>query len=322
MRPAQIENWALEIINRVENSQPNEDSRVELKADWINPEKAARQIAGHANSARGEPVLWLVGVDQDHGVVGVDYRDLSAWYASVMAQFDGIAPRMIDINVPCQGKTVVALLFETDRAPFVIRNPAFGSQAGVSIAFEVPWREGTSTRTANRSDLIRLLVPLLNLPEVETLGGELILSVHDRHHWHLKLELYITPQIGVPTVIPFHKCEASVTLPAQAILVDLQMIRLVPPYKPTTGRGAWGLGWEPDSYTAASTQNELILQGPGVVNLSGEAWTDEPPSGLEGSRAEIRIRILPVYANTSILISESLGWVPTEEKGEIGRWKR
>lgn len=41
MKPVQIENWALEIISRVENCQPNEDSRVELKAGWIPPDKAA-----------------------------------------------------------------------------------------------------------------------------------------------------------------------------------------------------------------------------------------------------------------------------------------
>lgn len=49
MRKTDIEFWALSIIERVEKGQPVEDSRVELKGDWIDPKKAARRIAGHAN---------------------------------------------------------------------------------------------------------------------------------------------------------------------------------------------------------------------------------------------------------------------------------
>jgi hypothetical protein len=323
MRPIQVENRALEIISRVEAGQPNEDVRVELKANWIEPQKAARQIAGHANAARGEPVLWLIGVDQDRGVVGADQLELSNWYAEVASEFDGMAPEMIDTNVPYHDRTVVALLFETDRAPFVIRNPDYGVKSGVSIAFEVPWREGTSTRTANRSDLIRLLVPLLNLPEVETLHGNLTLSQSTlsqsgMYCWHLRIQLYITPQAGIPVVIPFHRCEASATLPDRGAPINLGNVRLAPPDKLASGRD---LQYEPDSYTIANTGSELIVQGPGLVNFSGEAYTDKQPTALEGSIAEIRARLLPTHANNSIVIAESLAWDPSRESQEIGRWK-
>jgi hypothetical protein len=53
MRPPEIEAWALDVIRRVSSGQPHEDFRVELKADWITTEKAARRLAGHANAARG-----------------------------------------------------------------------------------------------------------------------------------------------------------------------------------------------------------------------------------------------------------------------------
>lgn len=158
MKNSQIERWALEIIDRVEAHQPIEDSRVELKAKWPDdPAKAARRIAGHANAARGEHILWLIGVDEENGVLGVDYREMTDWFAGVSKQFDGLAPRCYDLNVPTgKGRTVVALLFETDRAPFVVVNPAFGNTKGEGVRFEVPWREGTQVRTATRSDLIRL----------------------------------------------------------------------------------------------------------------------------------------------------------------------
>jgi hypothetical protein len=35
MRTHQIEEWALRAVERAEKHQPNEDDRVELKANWI-----------------------------------------------------------------------------------------------------------------------------------------------------------------------------------------------------------------------------------------------------------------------------------------------
>lgn len=318
MRLVQIESWALDVIHRVDAGQPNEDARVELKADWIDPQKAARLIAGHANSARGDPVLWLVGVDQVRGVVGVDHKELANWLAAVVSEFNGMPPTMVDINVPYSGETVVALLFETDRAPFVIKNPAFGVESGVSIAFEVPWREGTLTRTANRSDLIRLLVPMLNLPEVELLDGELVLSEYDKYHWGLRIQLYITPQEGATVVIPFHRCEAMVKLPALEAPIDLGDIRLAPPYKGIPG--PLGSGMERDSYTVANTGNELILQGPGCVNLSGAAWADELPTELEGSTVEVQAKLSPTHAHNAVVITKPMVWNPSDNNNEIARW--
>jgi hypothetical protein len=54
MRRAELEAWVLEVLERVEQGKPVEDSRVELKREWPDPERAARRIAGHANAARGE----------------------------------------------------------------------------------------------------------------------------------------------------------------------------------------------------------------------------------------------------------------------------
>jgi hypothetical protein len=92
MRTHEIENWALRAIERVELRQPNEDSRVEIKVEWLEPKRAARRIAGHANALRGEPVLWIIGVDEQSGVIGASQNELSTWWEQVKAQFDGPAP--------------------------------------------------------------------------------------------------------------------------------------------------------------------------------------------------------------------------------------
>lgn len=166
MRSAEIERWALEIARRVENQQPVEDSRVELKRAWpTNHANAARRIAGHANAARGETVLWLIGIDETGSVIGADYNEFSNWISQVESNFDQLAPRRHDVNVPTNsGQTIVAIAFETNRAPFVVKNPHFGSRANDPISLEVPWRDGTRVRSATRQELILILADTGSLP--------------------------------------------------------------------------------------------------------------------------------------------------------------
>jgi len=123
MKAHEIEYKVLNIIDRVNSAQPIEDYLVELKSEWPSPEKAARQIAGHANAARGAPILWLIGVDQEHGVVGAEVNELANWYTAVKSLFDGLSPYLTYINIPYKQHTVVALHFDTSRAPYVVKNP-------------------------------------------------------------------------------------------------------------------------------------------------------------------------------------------------------
>lgn len=156
MNSQQVELWAREIIAAVLSNQPVEDSRVELKSSWIPADKAAPRLAGHANSSRGTPILWLVGVDEkNRALVDADPKERENWYASVQKCFDGFAPRLaVDVNIRINNCTVVALYFETHReAPYVIKN----SQGGFP-EFIVPWREGTRLRAARRDELLRILI--------------------------------------------------------------------------------------------------------------------------------------------------------------------
>jgi hypothetical protein len=157
----ELELWTLDIIYAVLNNQPVEDSKIELKTEWPEPNRAARQLAAHANAARGVPVLWLVGIDEKaRSIVGAQATELANWFPSVEQFFDGNAPRMVlHVNVRSGGATIVALYFETHQgAPFVVKNAEGGYPQ-----FVVPWREGASTRTASRYDLLRILVPIRRL---------------------------------------------------------------------------------------------------------------------------------------------------------------
>jgi len=318
MRPIEIETWALGIVGRLIGGQPNEDALVELKASWPDPRKAARQLAGHANSARGNRILWLIGVGQKSGVQGANHEELSSWYPTLSAEFDGIAPTLQDINVPFEGKTIVGLVFETDRAPYVVKNPAFGLEPGTPVSLEVPWREGTATRTATRKDLLRILAPLAQLPVFELLEAQLFFRRYDHHQWYLHMDLYAIPQTPASVVIPFHKCHVSIHPLGFATPVSISPIRLTPPYRMMPGGSPFAS--EPDFINVAHTQHDLFLQGPGRVNLSAETWTEAVPRIAECHSVTVTASLSPVLSSTPALISAELNLSPTDDKNAIAHW--
>jgi hypothetical protein len=323
MRKHQIENWALSVIERVESGQPNEDFRVELKSQWLDPQKAARQIAGHANAARGEPILWLIGVDQKNGVIGANQIELADWYAQVKAQFDGLAPELVDLNVPVKGTAVVTLFFETDRAPFVVKNPAYGSSGGGSVSLEVPWRENTSTRSATRSDLIRLLSPLQKVPSFELLTGELVVqkmniggkSIEETWQWTLTLKLYVVPKNIDRVVIPFHQCNAWLEIVGWLPRTHFPGVSLSPLYsrvsKFSRERAL------PQSLTIKGTNTEVLIDGPGMLCLNLSARI---PTVKESFTNDVQFSAKLLPANTEHSVSISATLVPSPPKGELARW--
>lgn len=210
MRPSEIENWALNIIDQVTAGQSVEDSRVELKSELLDDhDKAARRIAGHANAARGEHILWLLGVNEDGSVQDISIEDFAKWYAQVESRFDGLAPSLQEVRIPVGTANVIAMHFETDRAPFVVKN-----SKGGGIDREVPWREGTRTMSAKREHLIKLLVPLQNRPAIEIVACDLILTAGDfpsvlMYSYEIKFALFLTQPSLEETVIPSHKCNGE-----------------------------------------------------------------------------------------------------------------
>jgi hypothetical protein len=331
MKSLQIENWALSVIERVESGKPNEDFRVELKSQWIDPQKAARQIAGHANAARGEHILWLIGVDQANGVIGANHMELADWYAKVKAQFDGLAPQLVDLNVPVKRITVVALLFETDRAPFVIKNPAYGSSGGGSVSLEVPWRENTSTRSATRSDLIKLLSPLQKLPSFEILSGELVvqsMSISSpppikvtwqgaksgpNREWHLTLELYIEPKNTERVVIPLHRCNTWLEIIGLLPRTPFQPIFLS---SPCTGVGEMIVS---QSLTIKSTNSELLIDGPGKLSVYSSVTIPTVEDSFTHD-VQVTVTLRPVNTEHSISINATLVPSPPSKQSVSTRW--
>lgn len=271
-----IESWVYQIIDQVKNGQPYEDSRVELKARWIAAKKAARQIAGQANAVRGEEILWIIGVDEKNGVIGAEHEELSSWWPIVKSCFDGPAPILSDLILREGDNTIVALYFETGRKPFVYRNPSFGKEAGQIAELEVPWREGTSTRTAKREELFKILAPAVTLPKFERLYAELRrikLKDKDNDLWKLSAEVFAHINTTTFIVIPVHSCRTSIGTNDSLNSIKFDELIFTTRYQTLRTSGPIGsnvtLPMENASKTIAATPDEIVFYGPGLFFLKG-----------------------------------------------------
>jgi hypothetical protein len=129
MRRQQLEIITIRAVEHVLNGQSNEDSLIEFKATWPETTKV-RQLAGHANSARSEEILWIIGVDEkNHTLTSPERQDPAQWWAQMCKRFDGlVAPEMMDLVVPIgESDAVTSLLFQTDRSPLRNYGPLRGS---------------------------------------------------------------------------------------------------------------------------------------------------------------------------------------------------
>jgi len=138
------------------------DFKLELGTDHT---KVARQIAASANAARGAEVVWLVGVRGDGTVAGVGATEHADWWRQVQACFNEISPDLTDVVVARDEGRVLALFFTTNRAPYLIKTK------DQRWEYEVPWRDGTRTRTARRHELLQILAPAATAPGIEVIDA-------------------------------------------------------------------------------------------------------------------------------------------------------
>ncbi len=324
MKKQEIEFRVLDIIDRLEKGQPIEDDKVELKTEWpLDHFKAARRIAAHANCACGEPIMWLIGIDEKSGVVGADFEELSVWYAKVKSNFDQfLAPNLISLAVPYEGKTVVALVFETERAPFVIKIPA----AMGPVTFEVPWREANSTRSARRSDLIKLLYPIQKQPSVEILNGSIELQKamagieQGSYQWNLNMMLYFITYSSETVVFPFHRCEVLWRPQGRPEEMKFENLRIVPP----TSYSSRELKQKNKSLTVDSTDYEVLIDTAGMTELTAECFVNEKPGPIMFESIELKLRLCSHHSDVPVSLEAVFELVEKQKDPSdrlIGRWE-
>ncbi|MHC1623151.1 MAG: hypothetical protein ACXQTR_01000, partial [Candidatus Methanospirareceae archaeon] len=256
------------------------------------------------------------------------------WSAQVRAEFDGLAPQLLrDLNVPVAGITVVALLFDTDRAPYLVKNPAYGQPNGGPVQLEVPWREARSIRTALRSELLKILSPIQKTPSFELLNAELKvypeLGGPDAHGdktysddpknltWKLHIDFYVAPRTDAHVVIPFHRCRASFEIPGRIPRTQFESI-VIEPLSSLYHR-AGRVTMRIDSVTIENTRYEVLINGPGRIILRGEV--EIPKRQMNSKQAEVRVNLLPVDSEHAISFCETLHKIPpNEQQHELACW--
>lgn len=296
MRMFDLELWARDVIDSVTRHQAApEDDRVELKSNWIPATKAARRLAAHANTARGEPILWLIGLRED-GIFPASEAapDPADWFAEVCRWFDS-EPPLLERHLVVSGyeRPVTALLFDTSAIPFLVKNP----MGDGSIDREVPWRRGTKTETARREDLLRLLAPVRRTPTIEVLTCEVtpmtgIISKSKADHWSFHLTAYFVPP-DPPIYYGRHRMLARLIVPAVEAL-----------------RSKWiSCGTQYDSQMRTVTT--LALHAPDVATFVGEF---EAPPGMLSDEADLKLEIElnEVTADVPVAIRCALKRAPQE----------
>ena len=186
-----------------------EDNFTEFKRVWPVPTKAARQLAGACNSARGEEVIWIIG-DPSGADTSRGLNDPAEWWPAVKACFSEVAPDLaLHITVPLPwGGAVAALAFDTSRVPFLVNNPKGGSPER-----EIPVRDATGTRSARRSEVIAMMAPSLVTARAIVSAGTVTLreTPDGRRQFDGTVSALFVPSSSEPMFFPDTWIRASVS---------------------------------------------------------------------------------------------------------------
>lgn len=281
MKTSDAERWAVEVLNGIDRGARREDDRVELKRQpKATALENARRIAGHANQVREGQILWLFGIDEDgtrHPLPSI-LADPNEWWPPIAACFDDVAPSPVFASVD----GLLAVGFDTERVPFVIRH------SDQIVSREVPWREGTRVRSANRFDLLRLLVPVASQPQLTLLSGFLNVIRKDptpgtngqaspAFEWNLRARLYADTTDSF--VAPDHRLGVKAQFGKDAEVLS---------FTASTGNGAdVQVG-----HLAVSAGDQLMVSGPSPFMVYGRAESkiDGPPV-VPGAKGQVRITL-------------------------------
>lgn len=217
MRSQRLEVRVNDLVERVLAGGRIEDDRVEAKSIWLEAgQRCARQIAGLANANGGEPVLWIVGLDEDgHRVVDPGDAEAADWWAATKKWFAELAPGLTIQQVPTAAGSVTALEFDSSRAPYLVKTSGAGG-----VDREVPWREGNSTRSAHRSELLRTLVAEVQAPALEPIGAYLRVDLEESGELKFALEASLFVEAFEPCRLPKHKWDIELSAGDQSLRLN------------------------------------------------------------------------------------------------------
>jgi hypothetical protein len=300
---AEFEIRIQEIISAIRRGVHFEDDLVELKRELLGADAAARRLAGHANQANGDVIVWIIGIDEQTGEVHPIGEDVESWWPQVAAEFDdGVFPilrthRLVRLT---EDEFVLALAFETEDAPYVLKTHAPGRDR------EVPIRTATAVRSARRHELLRLIGPAVRTPASRVIWAEADLWDQGERPEHKILRLTVrvlfSPRLtGEPVFLRAQGMVVRVIAQAEGVSV----------WSDIDERPNLNDPHEPGSDFAASNRLERIEDGvyvTGVCSADVEAGFHVPNSvGMEGV-SDIGVEVeIPVLEARPIKLNVELG---------------
>ncbi|HEY5231515.1 MAG TPA: hypothetical protein VIJ11_11580 [Galbitalea sp.] len=322
MTPQQLEAAVLAAVDQLKSHNQVEDDRIELKREWPGANKA-RQLAAAANRANGSFVIYIIGVDESNGEIapttGVDPAD---WWAQISARFDQVAPELRNhINVHYgNGEVVTALLFATDRAPYVVKN-----EAGHSPEFEVPIREGTRTRSAHRDELLRMLIPAVTAPPA------LLLSAHVSAQWFAAqaTDAYrqgrdeCTQLSGAAKVFLEYSSSSGILLPVHEMSAELSNGETTVRARVTVRRNPKGVP-PPPTFGVEVRPDGVAVTGPGAFTCRFGATLIGDERALTAATAswELRLSFGVTGSPRPVRLSTHLAIEPLRPNARVGAFSQ
>lgn len=318
--PRQLEYRALRLLEALAAGRPllDADAAAAVYRGWPGPAAAAaRRLAAHANAARGREVLWLIGVEPTGRGPGAETAKFQDWLDAVLPFFDGLAPTVTSLQIPlspARGKrparTAVALLVETSRAPFVVRG---GGRPG---GLETPWLDAPDRpiRTAGRLELIKLLTPLQDLPQLEILEGELTFykNPHASYvskaafRWTFDGSLYLVPRGNDRVIIPLHRCRSTLQgTPGQEFSAPCADLNF------TADKNSPGV---------RLTDSAILVEGLGRIFLYCSGSTHAPELPLQHALS-FGLDLVPAGSERAATALTTMRPAQVTEGNQAGRWK-
>lgn len=302
MGPQQLEAMVLAAVDSLRSGAAVEDDRLELKREWPSMEKA-RQLAGVANRARGQDVVYVIGMDESGRVHPTGDTDPAKWWAEMAARFDQVPPDLVRHLVVYvgPGESVVALQFDTTRAPYLV-------QVGTSEFLEVPIRQGTRTRSARRDEILRMLIPATSAPPAEIIEGSASIqwtAPSDEFSDDRAERMHMS---GVVRVFVEHTGPGTLFLPAHRLEADLRGDDLELPVRVQLPHRSSKDAPPPPRTGVELRHDGVALLGPGAFLVHFSA---EPDPGLRKTMRAVRewrlrLQIDVVGAARPLIVEASL----------------
>jgi hypothetical protein len=322
LNPVQFESLVRDTVERVLEGGQLEDSRFEAKAKLPRQLlRTAERLAGHANASRGQPIIWLIGLDEDACSFGPEPKvDLAELLPQLGKLFDGREiPRLLrDHRFYFDEKSVLALEFDTSYPPYVVNR-----QTGNEWTFAIPWRYGTRVMAARRDQIRELLTRQLSGPDVRPLDLSFEVQPSDWITISGRL-LFTLPTGAQPVFLPTVDMRSSVGTAKTRTPVNLEWGE-PKPIEPVGGHqvGWSGGGRERYDSDAHATEAGIYVGSIGSVafGAAGELITGQELGTLKrAQRALFRFEAIVANSDSAVRVEATLVRDKSSEGG-VFRWQ-